>query len=161
MPFDPDMIIMVIQLTLPVVLIGLGYLIGSGVERGHYRSIRQRESATVEQPAVTLRQLALGDAQVGSATLVTGSVVVSIDYFKRVLAALRALAGGRVSAYETLVDRARREALLRMKANASGADLIVGVRIETSTIGARANSRGSVGSIEALAYGTAIVLAES
>ena len=47
--------------------------------------------------------------------LVQGSAVISIDYFKRMLAALRNIVGGEVKSYETLVDRARREATLRMK----------------------------------------------
>ena len=42
--------------------------------------------------------------------------------------------GGRVSAYETLVDRARREAILRMKEEAKGADIILNMRLETSSI---------------------------
>ena len=62
----------------------------------------------------------------------------------------------RVYSYESLVDRARREALLRMKESIPGAKAIVNVRVETSTIGATANARGAVGSVEALAYGTAL-----
>ena len=41
--------------------------------------------------------------------LVHGNVVVSVDYFKRFVAALRNLFGGSVTSYETLIDRARRE----------------------------------------------------
>ena len=86
----------------------------------------------------------------------TGNVVVSVDYFKRFLAGLRALVGGRIRSYESLVDRARREAILRMKEQAMerGAIVVTAVRIETSSI-----SKGqgqAIGSIEVLAYGTAI-----
>ena len=87
-----------------------------------------------------------------------GSVVVSIDYFKRFVAALRNIVGGSVGSYETLVDRARREAVLRLKESAKGANIVVNVRVETSSIGASADRRSSVGSVEALAYGTAIWL---
>ena len=38
--------------------------------------------------------------------------------FKRFLANLRRLIGGRVKSYESILDRARREALLRMKTEA-------------------------------------------
>ena len=44
-----------------------------------------------------------------------------------------------------------------MKAMAPEATVIVNVRIETSGIGKNANKKG-VGSIEAIAYGTAIVI---
>jgi uncharacterized protein YbjQ (UPF0145 family) len=87
---------------------------------------------------------------------VQGSAVISIDYFKRMLAALRNIVGGEVKSYETLVDRARREATLRMKEMAWDADIILNLRIETSAIGNSANRRKAVGSIEAIAYGTAI-----
>ena len=87
--------------------------------------------------------------------MVYGSAVISIDYFKRILAALRNIFGGTITAYETLLDRARREAVLRMKEMAGDATMIVNVRIETATIGRKAHKR-SVGCLEAIAYGTAI-----
>ncbi|MFH1292866.1 MAG: heavy metal-binding domain-containing protein, partial [Pseudomonadota bacterium] len=69
----------------------------------------------------------------------------------------RNIFGGTVKSYETLIDRARREALLRMKEMAGGATVIVNVRIETSTIAKRANNKG-VGCLEAMAYGTALTI---
>lgn len=89
--------------------------------------------------------------------LVSGSAVISIDYFKRLLASLRNIFGGTVKSYESLIDRARREALIRMKEMAGDATVIVNVRIETSTIGRNANKKG-VGCLEAMAYGTALTL---
>ena len=61
-----------------------------------------------------------------------------------------------MTSYESLVDRARREATLRMKEAAGDAHIILNTRIETSAIGHSANQRSTVGSIEAIAYGTAI-----
>ena len=92
------------------------------------------------------------------AVLVTGSVVISIDYFKRLLALIRNIFGGRVSSYESLVERARREALLRMKEQAAqhGCAMVVNVRLETAAIGYRANSKQQIGSVETIAYGTAL-----
>lgn len=90
--------------------------------------------------------------------LVSGSVVISVDYFKRFLAWLRNIFGGRVGAYEPLLDRARREALLRMREQTLDADFIICVRLETSSISKRSRKSKSVSCIEALAYGTAIRL---
>ena len=89
--------------------------------------------------------------------LVMGSVVVSVDYFKRFVAHLRMIFGGRVHTYESLLDRGRREAILRMqeRAREQGASMIFNMRFETSSI-----SKGggqSVGSVEVLAYGTAVI----
>ncbi|HBH31674.1 MAG TPA: hypothetical protein DDX81_07200, partial [Desulfofustis sp.] len=81
-------------------------------------------------------------------------------YFKRLLAILRNIFGGAVTSYESLVDRARREAILRMKeaARQQGAALVINLRLETSAIGQQANRKRQVGSVEAIAYGTAIIL---
>ena len=65
-----------------------------------------------------------------NAELVTGSVVISVDYFKRFVSFLRDIFGGRVGAYESLIDRARREAILRMKENAKGADIILNLKLK-------------------------------
>jgi len=140
-------------------LIVLGYVAGTLVEKRHYRSIHEREKAFLDLPAVTMKTVYYPDDKITSAELVYGSAVISIDYFKRILAALRNIFGGTVKSYESLIDRARREALLRMKEMAPGATVIVNVRIETATIGRKANRKG-VGCLEAIAYGTAVTLKE-
>jgi len=141
------------------VLMILGYIAGSIAEKKHYASIKKRESEMVEIPVVNFKN-PYPDSGVQKSILVTGSAVISIDYFKRFLAILRNLFGGRVRSYESLVDRARREAILRMKENAlqKNADIVINFRLETSAIGKSANRKGQVGSIEALAYGTALTL---
>jgi len=146
------------QLITFIALVALGYAAGTVAESRHYRSIEDRERNFLGLPAVTIRNVLDEDAEVGKAELVYGSVVISLDYFKRVLAALRNLFGGEIGAYETLIDRARREAILRMKEMARGADIILNVRIETASIGKSADERRAIGSVEALAYGTAVSL---
>jgi uncharacterized protein YbjQ (UPF0145 family) len=138
-------------------LLALGYIVGAWVEKRHYRSIVQREAQWLKVPAVTIRNVDHRPDQIKSTRLVSGSAVISIDYFKRILAGLRNIFGGTVKSYESLIDRARREALLRMKEQAQGASVILNVRIETSSIGSRANKK-SVGCLEAIAYGTAVYL---
>ena len=71
------------------------------------------------------------------------------------LANLRKIFGGRLGAYETLLERARREAILRLKEQSAGAHLIVNLRLETCTI-ARTKGRQGIGAVEVLAYGTAV-----
>ena len=144
------------QLIVVIVLIGLGYFIGSIAEKRHYRSIVSREAQLLHIPAVTVKNMIEQDVDIIDARMIQGSAVISIDHFKRLLASLRNIFGGKVAAYESLVDRARREAVLRMKEKAPNADIVLNMRIETSTIGRSANSRRSIGSIEAIAYGTAV-----
>ena len=141
-----------------IALISVGYLAGTLAERYHYRSIDRREKMFLNLPAVTIKTIKYPDDKIKSAELVYGSAVISIDYFKRFTASLRNIFGGTVKSYESLIDRARREAFLRMKEMAGDSKIIVNVRIETSTIGRNANKKG-VGCLEAIAYGTALTLA--
>lgn len=143
---------------LPIVLLVLAYFVGDALERSHFRSIRRRESDAVGFPVVTFEAMP-DDWRVNTSDLVTGSVVVSLDYFKRVIAGLRGIIGGRVKTYEPLLERARREALLRMveSARSQGYDAIINVRLETSRL---ANSRGEgIAGVEMLAFGTAVKFA--
>lgn len=136
-----------------LLLLLLGYVFGRRAEARHYRDIERRERALVALPTTSGEQ-PIDGLPLDQVMLVRGSVVVSVDYFKRVLAALRAFFGGDVQAYETLLDRARREALLRMKESCPAACQIINVRVETASIHRGAQS---VGSVEVLAYGTAVI----
>ena len=136
-------------------LLLLGYGAGQFAERRHYRSIIEREAKYSALPAIASRYPPVEPRY--SQVLVTGSTVVSVDYFKRFLAALRNLFGGRVTPYESLLDRARRESLLRMKEKSAalGASMVFNVKYETASISKGAGN--TIGSIEVLAYGTALI----
>ncbi|MES0327920.1 MAG: heavy metal-binding domain-containing protein [Gammaproteobacteria bacterium] len=137
-----------------ITLLALGYFFGRIAEKKHYKSIIKREKQYKDIVAVSSRIPPISDVPMSSC-LVAGSVVVSVDYFKRFLSGLRALVGGRVIAYESLLDRARREAMLRMKKQARdlNANMVFNIKLETCSISK--NARGAIGSIEVLAYGTA------
>lgn len=150
---------LLINIGLPLLVLMGAYFIGSAIEKKHFREIRAREEKVHGFPVVTFETLP-ADWRVGTTELVTGSVVVSLDYFKRVIAGLRGLIGGRVKTYEPLLDRARREAVLRMieDARTRGYDAVVNVRLETSRLAnARGRGQGTAG-VEMLAFGTAITL---
>ena len=144
---------MVENIVIFLVLLGVGYVSGTIVEKRHFRRIREREEALVDLPVIMLKKPLYAE-DIREVRLVSGSVVISVDYFKKFVASLMNFFGGRIEVYETLVDRARREAILRMKESAEGAAEIVNIRIETSSISK--NAAQSVGAVEVLAYGTAI-----
>ena len=154
-----EVILSYFDLFLFLLLLVIGYTCGTIAEKRHYTSINKREKELIKLMVVNAEGRFAEDA-VREAFLVSGSMVVSNDYFKRLLAILRNFFGGRIRAYESLIDRARREAILRMKeeAHAKGAHMIINLRLETSTIGRSANKKNRVGSIETLAYGTAVVM---
>jgi len=151
------MIDLIINLSIPALLMIIGYGAGSYAEKLHFKSIRDREEKSVDFETLNFTWIR-PDTRVERSDLVAGSVVVSLDYFKRFLAALRGIIGGRITAYEPLLDRGRREAMLRMKeeAKVKGYDSVLNVRFESSALASsRRDGKGNVG-IEIIAYGTAI-----
>lgn len=148
----------IIGIAVFLLLLVIGYFAGTMNETKHYRSIKLREQKLLHLPTVSFKNALDPKRKVESVKLVSGNVVVSIDYFKRFLASLKNIFGGTIRSYETMVDRGRREAVLRMKESATGsADIIINLRIETSVVGnINTQQKGGLGSIEILAYGTAI-----
>ena len=137
------------------ILLALGYFFGQMAEKKHFRSIIKREKE-YRQILTFAKRFPLNNDGDQKAELVGGNVVISVDYFKRFVATLRNLVGGRVTTYESLLERARREAILRMKADAKqkGLNTIVNVKLETASI--TKGSKNQVGAVEVYAYGTGL-----
>lgn len=143
------------EIIVALVLLVIGIIFGQLNERAHYRDIERREK--LYRRVLVLPERFIPPALKAEQTrLVCGSVVVSSDYFKRVSAGLKQLIGGRLGMYESLIDRARREAILRLKEDAFkfGAHAVCNLKIQTSSISQGA--QGQIGSVEVLAYGTAV-----
>lgn len=138
-----------------LVLLSLGYVFGRLAENRHFKSIRQREGVYKDILCFSERLPPPGPP--ADVVLVSGSAVIAVDYFKVIAAGLRNLIGGRVHAFETLIERARREAILRMKEDAKsrGSNLIVNVKLETSSI--TKGNKQQARCVEVYAYGTAMV----
>lgn len=143
---SPLLIEFLVNITFPVVLVLVGYIFGRLAERGHYKRLRNEEAELAHVLVFAQRKLPPGARPAGG--MVQGAVVIGQDYFKALLAGLRQIFGGRVSAYETLLDRARREAVIRMKrsADAQGATMVTNIKFSTTRIGI---------ALEVVAYGTA------
>ncbi len=134
-------------------LLGLGFFFGRMNERNHFKSLEKREAELAHITVSDLKHIPDGTTQ---ARFVNGNVVISVDYFKLIAASLRNLVGGQIKSYSSLLERARREAVLRMKAQADalGATHIANVRLETASV--FKNAKNTIGSVEVLAYGTAL-----
>jgi uncharacterized protein YbjQ (UPF0145 family) len=145
------------QLGLPLALVTLGWFAGATTERRHYLDIKAREQKFLNQPALSSKQYD-PELRVREAEMACGSVVVSIDHFKRFMSALRMLFGGEIQSYASLIDRARREAILRMKESAPDADAYLNMRLQTSSISS-STGREAIGTVEVLAYATAVKFA--
>ena len=72
----------------------------------------------------------------------TGEVVAGINFIKDLGAGIRNLFGGRVQGYEDEIIQARTEALkeLEARAEAMGANAVIGVRIDFDALGSNGNN---------------------
>lgn len=151
-----DLVLVALIYGLPIFLAVFGLVVGGLLERRHFASIREREAQTAKFPVFPTRS-ADADRTVAEGRLVVASIVVSLDYFKKILAAFRNIFGGNVRSYESLLDRAKREAILRLKEQAPDCDAIINLRLETSNLAStQTRKKKGIGGVEVIAYGTAI-----
>ncbi|MBR6099003.1 heavy metal-binding domain-containing protein [bacterium] len=132
------------------------YYTGSTIEKKHYENIKAREAALSKTLCMTYGKAFSRSTKIKNSYLVSSSVVIGCDYFKAFLAYFRNLFGGNISAYESVLDRGKREAILRMKEQASArkAHAIINTKIETvmlDPLGSKEHPKVCV-----TAYGTAI-----
>ena len=146
----------ILYLIVPPSLILLGLVAGKINERNHLRDMERREALLTHILVTDLRTTA-PDIDPGRApALVIGEVVIATDYLKTFLAGLRGIFGGELGSFLTLVTRARKEALLRLKeeAHRQGYNAICNVRMDPADIGGNTAQRG-IPMVAMIASGTA------
>lgn len=138
-----------------VMLLIVCYAIGTSIEQAH---LRRLDAAELELAGIAMSNMKRlpSNWRATQPVLVAGEAVIATDHFKVFMAGIRNIFGGRIRSYETLVERARREAIIRMltQARQSGANVVWNVRIETATI--QGKQAKKAGGVEVLAYGTAM-----
>jgi uncharacterized protein YbjQ (UPF0145 family) len=142
---------------LPLFFLCLGFVIGRTTERRHMRRIEEAEQRLSGIRVSNLKTFP-GGVRPGEGTLlVTGEAVVATDYFKNYLARWRNVFGGEVRSYNTLVDRARRQAVVRVleQAHQAGFNAVCNLRLNTSNVSSSSKRRQGAGVVEVLATGTA------
>ena len=139
---------LIFQLIIFLILFSIGWAFGRHIERKHLNELVEKEQQFAHIRIDTNR-FATSD-QLGH--FISSNVVISHDYFKYVLATVQNFFGGRLTSYESVVDRARREAIVRLKLEAEkhGATHIACMRLATTEMGMQG------GMVEVFAYGTAI-----
>lgn len=146
---------LLMQIVIPLMFVLVGLLIGKGIEMHHFKRLAQREQ---QLSGILVTNLKTIPPQYENAQpiLVMGSAVIATDYFKVFAAGLRTLFGGEIKSYVTLMERARREAVVRMleQAAGQGATAVWNIRYETSTT--QGQQRKRPGGVEILVYGTAL-----
>ena len=133
-----DLGVAIFYIVLPIAALVLWWVLGHLTERKHLRSLAEREAA-VGDFAVTSLKTPVGCAasQDTPPTIVCGEAVIASDGFKSWVFGLKNVVGGESKTFTRLFERARREALHRMiaEAKAGGYNAICNVRFESVDIG--------------------------
>jgi len=143
---------MVVANGLQVLTVGvLGWLLATWLERRHLRSMDEREIPLQKITVNTSKRITSCEPE--GTTLLIGSVVVAHDYFRTLIIVFRNIVGGNIQPYERLVQRGRREALIRLKEEAGlrGIDKVINVRFTTNSVSGR-----FLHAVEMVAYGTGV-----
>ncbi len=139
---------LIIQIVIFAILFSVGFGFGRYNERKHLQYLDKQEQR--------LAYIRVNNSRFIESTfpghMISSNVVISHDYFKYAIANVQNMLGGRLTSYESVVERARREAIIRLKLEAEkiGADQIMGIRLSTTELGMQG------GMVEVFAYGTAI-----
>jgi len=128
---------------------------GQIIERSHFRDIRKREKALKGRILIHNRKSPV-TVDIRRMECVSGSVVIAADRFKTWLARWRQVVGGRMGSLEPVVERARREALLRTaeKAVSMGYSELGNIRYQFTSL-KRNNPQQKELLVSVMVYGTA------
>ncbi|QJB49263.1 YbjQ family protein [Acinetobacter lwoffii] len=139
---------LILQIIIFAILFCVGFGFGRYNEGKHFRYLDEQEQRLAYIRVNNSRFAVSGY----SGQMISSNVVISHDYFKYAIANVQNILGGRLTSYESVVERARREAIVRLKLEAEkiGATQIMGIRLSTTELGMQG------GMVEVFAYGTAI-----
>lgn len=147
------------KLAIFTVLVLIGYFRGRVNQLKHLKDLALEEQAQRDVLIFATRHPASSSTPLDP-ILVTGNAVVSADYFRYFIAGLRKFLGGNYTVFEELNERARRQAIVRMKqaAKQQGAQMIFNVCINANRI-SHPREPGAP-QVEIIAYGTAFIPAK-
>lgn len=151
-----ELIAILLQCGLPLLIIVAAFFVGAFTERRHLARLRRAEDELMPMIRSNLRSPP-GLAESGGGEIVIGECVIATDYFKNFISNLVKLTGGEMRAYRSLMERARREALVRLLRDAreKGYTGVCNVRLIPADVGGSAVDRKGMVLSAVIASGTA------
>lgn len=145
-----------IQFGFGIFLLSLGFGAGKFTEKRHFKRLDEREYIYKGVLVTSLSSLPYADPGVDS-TMVTGECVIATDYFKSFITKLKKIIGGELRAYLSLMDRARRESVIRLieEAQDQGFDAVCNIRFVSADVGGSTSNRKGAAMVAIIASGTA------
>ena len=128
----------------------LGWTIATLIERKHLKYLDEKERSLIKIKLNNTKELSQCDNE--KSQFLIGSAVIAHDYFRGFFIFIRKVIGGNISAYERILQRGRREALIRLKEQAlqQGFNKVINVRFDSTKVA------NHITAVEVIAYGTAI-----
>ena len=136
---------LIIQLGIFTVLIALGLILGRRTEKRHFESLAKRERELKGFLVSDLKGFPGEVLPEKGSSMVFAEAVIATDYLKTFLAKIKKILGGELKSYESLMERARREAMVRMLQEAKFLrhNAVCNVRMDTADIGAGSTQKGT------------------
>ena len=146
----------------PLLFFACCCIVGSLTESAHFKRLALAEQELSDVMVSDMRTLP-PNWKASQAMFVCENVVIANDYLKSFLWRYRKIFGGPCYGFQKLLERARREATVRMvqRAKEHGANVVWNVRFDTVTLQrgySDANGKHIPAGVEVCAYGTAFLI---
>lgn len=137
-------------------LLALGLVAGRLTSRRHLQKLEVREARLSEMRTSDIKTRPDADPDRPGMTMVNAEVVIGSDYFITFLLKLRQILGGNIASYQSLMERAKREARIQLleQAHEQGYNAVCNIRLQTADVGG-GNYSSRLPLAPILAYGTA------
>jgi uncharacterized protein YbjQ (UPF0145 family) len=146
-----------IGLAFTLFFLGIGLFVGGAIERRHFRNLDEREAGNAGFLITQVKSYPGAVAGPNAPTMLCGEAVISSDYLKTFLAGVRKIFGGEMKSYQSLLIRARREALQRVveEARSMGYNAVCNVRYSSTDISGASKRKNKAVMVTILASATA------
>lgn len=141
----------------PVFLLLFTWGAGNAIARRHEKHMARRNPHVAHIRTTDIRKMIDRTPGRLPCGLVTSEVSLGIDHFRGFLGQLKNLFGGEVRSYQATLDRARREAILRLKEQAlhMNCNAIANVRVDFADISGNSTAGNKASIVSITASGTA------
>ena len=152
-----DLVFLAIYFGGPLLMLGLAFFAGNAIAKRHEKDMDERNSALSHMQVSDISTYFNPDTTKTPPLLLHSEVTLGIDHFRGFLGNLKNIFGGEVRSYQATLDRARREAILRIKeeAHTHGFNAIANLRVAFVDVSGNATlkKKASMVTIQASATG--------
>lgn len=150
-------LIFMLYIGLPALGLVGAFFAGNWIASRHEADLAARAKAVASIRMTDMKRLI--DPVIGPCppTLMTSEVVIGIDHFRGFLGKLKNIFGGEVRSYQSTLDRARREVIMRLleQAHAHGYNALANLRVDFVDISGNAMMAQKASSVSIIASATA------